>query len=113
MLTTKFRSDYRIHDNYVYIFVQQPDGLLAAPQRYVVGANTFTTSLALADMDNDGIKDILIGHVAGISLLTRRPSGPRSVVKQLVAGNSCWAVAPLDIDGDGNTDVRFQRQRTS
>ena len=43
VLTTASRADLRVKDNFVYIFVQQADGLIATPQRYTVGTDTFTT----------------------------------------------------------------------
>ena len=105
VLTTKSRADFRVKDNFVYIFVQQADGLIATPQRYTVGTDTFTTGLALADMDNDGIKDIVVGRSDGIRLLTKRSLGHRSLIRRMFGGGAYWSVKTMDVDMDGNMDV--------
>jgi hypothetical protein len=103
VLTTKSASIPDPQPNYVYVFVQNPNGLLATPTRYVLGWNSTASALALADMDNDGIKDIIVGNGAGIS--ARLTASPRARQARYGSGSAYWALKTLDVDMDGNTDI--------
>jgi hypothetical protein len=102
VLTTS-ASDYKL-----YVFAQQPDGTLAAPEtascRPSEGSNC--GAVALADWNGDGTKDIIVGEGAGVAVF---PGG-----KPLVAGllTSLFAhgelVAAADVNHDGNVDIVSQ-----
>ena len=103
VLTTAGYSEPDTH--HVFVYVQQPDGSLAPPRKYAYDGATLITGLALADMDRDGIKDIIVGH-DGISIFSsdRRQRGH---FRQRYSENAIPAffIGVADVDRDGLLDV--------
>ncbi len=89
----------------IEVWTQQANGTLASPVAYQVGAReTLFGSIRLADMDDDGDLDVLVGGTAGLFLL--RNDGSMQLIESArysAAGIGTFAVD--DVDGDGNLDV--------
>ena len=88
----------------VVLYAQQPDGSLSTPSSVDVPGSS--GGMALADFDHDGIADILVSHVGGITwfkggspTLAAGVSTPSSFSR---ANGPCVA---LDANQDGNMDV--------
>jgi hypothetical protein len=105
-LTTTSYFD-EANDHKVFVYYQKSDGTLQAPQKYSYGwANQ--TGLALADLDGDGRKDIIVGQGGGITVLCGRKRGgrPMSMQSHMYEGNHRVVdVAVLDVDRDGKLDI--------
>lgn len=93
----------------LYVYSQLPDGTLADPERYPLDPTDTFVGLSLADMNNDGVEDVVITHMQGIWLGLSGPGGALQVVRlsSTVADKKETHVAAvtLDLDGDGNQDV--------
>jgi len=64
------------------------------------------SSLTLADVDGDGDRDVLVGHNAGISVLTNDGAGSFAVPTTLTyLGDASLGIRTGDVDGDGKLDV--------
>ncbi len=88
------------------VYAQTSRGTLAPPVSHPYSGTTegFGTKLQTADLDRDGVADIVIGHDQGFTaLLTRRGGAmPTRLVED--AGN-ITAMAVGDVDRDGRPDV--------
>lgn len=93
----------------LYVYPQLPDGTLADPERYPLDPTDTFVGLFLADMNNDGVEDVVITHMQGIWLGLSGPGEALQVVRlsSTVADKKETHVAAvtLDLDGDGNQDV--------
>ena len=82
------------------IYVQQPDGSLAEPVVQPYWSMHTASSLLLADMNNDSVKDIVIGHDLGWSVLLANGQGGFLEIRTAdVTLSGAADVADVDIDG--------------
>ena len=101
------------NDQGIFVFLQQPDGSLAAPLKfhYVYAQRN---GIAMADLDGDGRMEVVVGQGYGITVLDWTPSthrrGPIRLESYGVPGPGSAAedVAILDVDRDGFLDVFAQ-----
>lgn len=110
VLTTTFYFD-EDNDDRIFVFLQQPDGSLAAPLKLHYGlANR--TGIAMADLDRDGRMEVVVGHGNGIAILDWTPATlrrPSLGLKQFgTPGQAADDIAILDVDRDGIPDVFAQ-----
>ena len=106
VLATSFYFD-EANDYHVFIYLQRPDGSLGQPQKFKYGESTNDTDLELADLNGDGIKDVILGYQGGIAayLFDGKDSfQPRQFAVEM----GCHSLATLDIDGDERTDIVCQ-----
>lgn len=93
----------------LYVYPQLPNGTLGYPKRYPLDQNESFIGLSLADMNNDGVEDVVITRSKSIWLGLSGPAGVLSVVplSSVVADKKEMVVAAvtLDVDRDGNQDV--------
>jgi hypothetical protein len=91
----------------VRIHAQNPDGSLAEPIELEVGsAINFGSSLELADLDRDGLSEIIVGTEKALSIIARRDG---NFVQTQYSGQSrALYLAAVDADGDGNLDIFAQ-----
>jgi hypothetical protein len=98
------QNDYRL-----LVFLQRDDGTLAAPIRVAAGlAGTFA-NLAKADMNEDGVQDILVVHAGGVSVVLGSRTAAFSA-KQTGWGDGSYrdvagSLVTVDINRDGHVDV--------
>ena len=91
-------------DYQVFVYPQSANGELKEPGKYSSRGTTGFSGLALGDMNNDGVKDIVTGHNLGITILLSDTCGDFKG-KMHPAPMAALRVALLDIDQDGNLDV--------
>lgn len=96
------------NDEVFHVYPQLSDGTLGAPMGYLVPQNV-VMGLALADMNNDGTKDVVLTGVEGVSLALSDGHGKlRMVPFSSTTGDKKNINLPtitLDLDQDGNLDV--------
>lgn len=102
VLTTTSSLD-KENENKIFVYLQQQDGALATPVKMPYPGGGFS-GLALADLDHDGAKDIIVGHYGGITLL-RWNKFERLRFIHHYGNQDANNVAVLDVDRDGNPDV--------
>ena len=104
-LTTTYYFD-AANDYKVFVYFQQPGGTLQAPQKYSYGGAS-ESGLALADVDGDGRKDIIVGQGGGITVFRwGLIHGQMGMQSHLYSGNHrVIDVAVLDVNRDGKLDV--------
>jgi hypothetical protein len=105
LATTRYfdeENDYKI-----FVYLQRKGGTLAEPVKIPYPGTNFT-AVALADLDGDAAKEIIIGDGAGLTLLKwnklerlRRMRTYEGLTPYLAITN----VAILDVDRDGHPDV--------
>jgi len=93
----------------LYVYPQSPSGLLESARRFVIDGWDPVVGLSLADMNGDGVDDIVVTHAQGISLLLTSDSGGLSL--QHVSSTepdgleTNVAAVSLDVDQDGAMDL--------
>ncbi len=77
------------------------------PPAYFEGGGSGEWSLGAADMDDDGILDLVIGARSSGTIIVRRGggNGTFSFVSSQSAGGATWMLACGDVNGDGAEDV--------
>jgi hypothetical protein len=104
-LTTTTYFD-EANDFRLFVYFQNPDGSLRAPRKYSYGAAS-ATGLALADLDRDGRKEIIVGHGGGITVFRwGYLRGKLAMSARVVEGkHRVNDVAIVDVNRDGKLDV--------
>lgn len=89
--------------HYINVFLQNANGGLSGPTVHTFDPAR-ARALAAVDLNHDGIKDFVVAHAEGVTLLTANGSGGFASHSQ--AGQS-WQLklATADFDKDGNVDV--------
>ena len=102
-------SDYSdaANDYHVFVYLQQNDGTLASPVKYKYAQYTSRSDVEIADIDNDGIGDVLVGHSGGVTVLKGASHGGLTA-SFITTDLACEHIATTDIDMDGNQDVVCQ-----
>ena len=91
------------NDNSILVFFQNGSGGLNPPIVYSIGANG--NSIAIADFNGDGWKDIAVGkRGAGIRVFWNDGSGGFTNFTDYTTGNSYWICAG-DFNNDGRSDL--------
>lgn len=90
----------------LFIYPQTQQGNLATPVQvpYLGTVHTYGVRMQIADLNNNGIQDIVVGHNQGITVLMSLGHLRFAVTKTELPGD-VYALSSADLDGDGNTDV--------
>ena len=103
VMTTGFFFDPP-NDNKLLVYPQTAGGTLASPLRYSYEAHADRNGLVLADLDENGVLDVVVGHATGITvLLSDAQGGLRPGV--VTADADADDLAAMDVDRDGHVDV--------
>ena len=101
VLSTSFYSN--TNDNSILVFYQNQAGTLNPPIRYAAGAAA--NSVAIADFNGDGLKDIAVGKQgAGIRVFWQDAQGSFSNYTDYPTGNAYW-ICTGDFNNDGLSDI--------
>jgi len=103
VMTTTFYFD-AANDYHVFVFPQLAGGVLGPPTSYPYLATASRNGLVLADLDEDGLLDVVVGHGSGISVLLADGAGgldPATVVADADADT----LAAMDVNRDCHVDV--------
>ncbi len=93
-------------DNKIFLMLNNGSGGFSAPT-LIEGGSNGEYGLCAADMNNDGIMDLVVGHEAGQTIQVLRGNGGASYTGTGLrnAGGACWVIVCGDVNGDGNIDV--------
>ena len=107
----------------VFVYEPGPDGRLKTPVAYPYSAGLFeradnfpAVSMVLADLNRDGIDDIVVGYGKGVAVFVAQGGGQFAIRKHLIApeyrnldpvsdNHFVRLVVTLDIDRDGALDL--------
>jgi hypothetical protein len=106
-----FGAGWSVYDASLQVLLQRADGTFTPPTNYPYGnGNAGVIKVALADLNSDGVLDIVACQAQGLTLyLTNGHGGFTRADKGLVSpANACVDVAFLDIDRDGHLDIASQ-----
>ncbi|MCB9846256.1 MAG: VCBS repeat-containing protein [Phycisphaeraceae bacterium] len=88
------------------LLINNGAGIFAAPV-FFEGGDTNEWALCAADMDEDGLLDLVIGARSPQRILIQRNNGDGtfSLLSSTACGGSVWMVNAADVNGDGHDDV--------
>lgn len=113
VMSTYFSFD-PANDFKLVVYLQRPDGTLADPVRYSNASYSEckASSLAIADLDGDGRKDVAIAQGGcGVEIFLQRPDGTLASGNWLPYGES-HRIRAADINGDGLADLVGMSEQT-
>jgi len=89
---------------HVFVFAQQANGTLALPKKYPYASRSNRNGIVLADLNEDCVLDVVIGHGTGISILLADGAGGLNRA-QVVSGIDQLTLAASDVNRDGHVDI--------
>jgi hypothetical protein len=107
--TTEGTEADSLNDHRLHVFLQGSGGSFAAPVRIVYDIYSSFASLAVADMNEDGVQDTLVVHSQGVSVMLGSRTGAFTV-KQTWWGDGFsrsygGSLVAIDANLDGHMDV--------
>lgn len=94
-------------DHHVNLLAGNGDGTFQPPMPVDVGANTLPSGIALADLNGDGVPDIITGNQGtnNVSVLLSGTKGAMQTNLPGCTGGSTVATTLADFNGDGFNDL--------
>jgi hypothetical protein len=94
-------------DDSVGVLLGNGDGSFQEQQNYSTGSGTYTTDVAIADVNNDGIPDIITANAGNdtVSVLLGNGDGTFGPPTLFDVGVAPYSVAVGDFNEDGNADL--------
>lgn len=80
-------------------------GAYLPPETLAAGTGQGFVGLAAADVDGDGLADLVLAGGPGLALFLQQPGGTFAAPILLPVGTATQAVAVADLDGDGRMDL--------
>jgi hypothetical protein len=102
ILATTFYFDTD-NDYHVFVFIQDTDGSLKPPVKYLYTDHTNTVGLATIRSPGASGSDVIVGTGSGIERFSSTPSGLAAAV--FYSARQSDVIAPIDVDLDGHTDI--------
>ncbi len=102
LTTTDYFDDE--NDYHVFVFAQQANGSLAPPVKYPYAAYAGQNGIVLADLNEDCVADVVVGHATGISILLADGAGGLHRA-QVVSEVGQGTLAASDVNRDGHIDI--------
>jgi len=93
-------------DNYVSVLLGDGDGNLGAPIPFLAGGD-YAVGVSIADLDGDGIDDLVVANSDARTLTLLRGTGPAvfGTNGSIEVGDSPVMAALADLDFDGDLDI--------
>ena len=90
------------NDNTLHVWTQNPDGTLAPRVKYFLGGRP--QSVAIGDVNGDGLNDVVVAINTGIGVLTQKADGTLNPMV-LYPTNDAYKVRVADLNNDGLLDI--------
>jgi hypothetical protein len=95
-----------VANNYSYtISILKNDGSGIFTQTSTVSVSSSPISVISADVDSDGVMDLIVAGNNAVSILKNSGSGVFAETSVLSSGISSFSVAAADVDNDGDVDL--------
>lgn len=99
------------NDNSLLVYLQDSTGQWGDSAIYNIGWTTST--MAIADMNNNGLNDVIVGVGRDIGILYQKTDGTLMPMTQYACNSEVLNIATGDLNSDGLTDVAVTTFRDS
>lgn len=94
------------HEHRLRVYFQNVDGTLAPPVIVPISTDfNDVYSVALADLDSNGAKEVVVGVLGGINIVRFSAARISSMSYHQGPSSSCRIIATGDVDGDNRMDI--------
>jgi hypothetical protein len=90
------------NDSMLHVWIQNPDGTLAPRVKYPIGGRP--QSVAIGDVNGDGLKDVVVANGSGIGVFTQNADGMLNPMV-FYPTNDSFKVRVADLNNDGRLDI--------
>lgn len=116
VVTTAGAQPDTANDHRLHVYLQRSDGALAAPVKVAASLHGDFARLAHADMNHDGVQDILVVHGLGVSMMFGTPTAafPARLTWWGDGSSRSYggSLVVIDANHDGNLDVLAAARNT-
>jgi hypothetical protein len=92
------------NDYHVFVYPQLPSGALGLPTGYPYSATAYQNGIVLADLNEDQLLDVVVGHGSGISVLLADGVGGL-LAATVFTGDATATLSAMDVDLDQHVDI--------
>ncbi len=93
------------NDYKVFVFLQNSLGYLSTPVKYSYGVSyPGLTSIDIADLNNDGLNDVIVGYGTNAGIFYQNASGTLNTNVPIAVGYSVYGLKAGDLNNDGLND---------